>query len=123
MMTEQEIMLMKPGIELNKAVAREVMGNLVIKDEILGNMERFIDINGGFVWGALQPYSEDSSLTEIIIDKLSEQGHEDIKDLINSENGEFTDAEAICKAALLVALKRHRTDKLIREALGESDEN
>jgi hypothetical protein len=103
-------------------VAREIMGHLVVKDAILGSMERFADIDGGFVWGALQAYSEDISLAESIIDKLSEQVHQDIKHLVNSENGEYTEAEAICKAALLVALKRYRTTRLIRQALGEPEE-
>ena len=39
-MTREEILEMKPGIELNMKVAEQVMGNIVVNDEILGYLER-----------------------------------------------------------------------------------
>ena len=66
-MTKTEILAMKPGTELNIAVAERIMGHVVKKDEILGYMERMVNpankasqtascnfaAKGDSVWGAL----------------------------------------------------------------------
>ena len=41
-MTREEILAMQPCSELNMKVAEEVMGHTIIKDKVLGAMERTI---------------------------------------------------------------------------------
>jgi hypothetical protein len=126
-MTENEILEMKPGIELNMKVAKEVMGHRVIKDENLGYMERFIskrDKNS--VFGLVQPYSEDASIAAQVIDRMIEKGYQEAPSWADFGGGAFTEPEAISKAALCAILKRRQNsevaDKILRQALGDDEE-
>ena len=121
-MIEQDILRMKPGIDLNLAVAQEVMGHVVINDESLGYMERFVDNNGGSVWNVLQSYSENSSLAELVVDKMIQEGHHDAVYWSKFGYGAYTEAEAICKAAILAVMKRRNIDKIIKQAFGEANQ-
>ena len=43
---------MKPGTELNRTVAEEIIGYKIVRDEILGYMERLVNSqDGSSVWG------------------------------------------------------------------------
>jgi hypothetical protein len=126
-MTEKEILEMKPGPELNIKVARDVMGHRVIKDETLGYMERFkISKDKSTVFGLVQPYSEDASIAAQVIDIMIEKGYEETSSWADFGGGVYTEAEAICKAALIAQLKKRQksevADKIIRQALGDDDE-
>lgn len=120
-MTKEEIMAMKPGIELNMAVAERILGHAVKKDEIMGYMERmtfhksdqsdsastgtcYKPEEGDAVWSAVEPYSEDISAAKIVIDKMLAIGYKDAKTWPDFGGGKYTEAEAICKAALLAVL-------------------
>lgn len=78
MKKEQEILTMKPGVDLNAEVAREVMGHIVVKDDCLGYLERFKDKNGDSVWDGLRLYSEDMSIAESVVDKMIREGNEKV---------------------------------------------
>jgi hypothetical protein len=126
-MTEKEILAMKPGAELNILVAREVMKHRVIKDENFGYMERFKSTqDGSLVFGLVQPYSEDRSIADQVIEKMIEKGYPEASSWSDFGGGGYTEAEAICKAALSALLKKRKenevSDKILRQALGEDDE-
>lgn len=99
-MTKEEILLMKPGAELNSKIAEEIMGHVVVDDKMLGPVERFLS-GGESVWGPPQPYSEDRSVAEAVVQKMLELGYEDAVYWSGFGEGQYTEAEAICKAALL----------------------
>jgi hypothetical protein len=120
-MTKEEILAMKPGSELNIAVAERIMGHIVKKDEIMGYMERTTNPKtkedncdccsscsspqeGDSIWGFVEPYSEDISVAKQVIDKMTDIGYEDAKSWPDFGDGKYTEAEAICKAALLAVL-------------------
>lgn len=101
-MTKLEILRMKPGHELSEKVAGEVMGNVTTKDATWGHMERFIDpADGSSVWVPLSPYSEDLSTAESVVEAMLEKGYQDAIHWAGFGNGKYSEAEAICKAALL----------------------
>lgn len=101
-MTEQEILAMEPGTELDKIVAEQVMGHEVTRDELFGYMERLIDPEDGTsIWSPPQPYSEDMSAAESVVEKMIELGHSDALYWADFGDGAYGEAEAICKAALL----------------------
>ena len=100
-MTREEILAMKPGQELTVKVATELMGDVVVEDEIMGCVVRLTDEDGNIVWGQLQPYSEDVSAVELVVDKMIELGYDDAVNWGDFGGGKYTEAEAICKAALL----------------------
>jgi hypothetical protein len=102
-MTKEEILLMKPGIELNAKIAEEIMGKVVVQDKMLGPMERLLH-DGESVWGPPQPYSEDLIAAEQVVDKMLDLGYEDAVHWSRFGDGRYTEAEAICKAALLAIL-------------------
>jgi len=104
-MTEEEILAMKPGRELNIKVAEDVMGHEVTVDEIFGDVERHIDKEGRSVYGPLMPYSEDISAAQVVRDKMIDLGHGDAIFWEGYGNGLYMQAEAICKVALLVVLE------------------
>ncbi len=125
-MTQEEILAMKPGSELNIKVAKEVMGNIVTREELFGHMERLIDPKDGTsVWGPAQPYSEDISVAESVVDKMIELGHDDAIYWADFGDGIYTEAEAICKAALLAILEGRRieevSDEILQQALGDEE--
>jgi hypothetical protein len=117
-MTKEEILAMKAGRELNIRVAEDIMGCKVIQDEFFGDVESCqllasdVKINAlaGNYYGPLQPYSEDISAADKVIDKLKdynprvEFNHYAEKWEADFSYGVVSSAnapEAICKAALL----------------------
>jgi hypothetical protein len=103
-MTKEEILTIKPGRELNILVAEVVMKHKVIVDEIFGDMERPIDGDDKSVWDTLPLYSEDMSAAQLVVEKMVTLGHSDAVSWEHYGNGIYTQAEAICKRALLVGL-------------------
>ena len=101
-MTKEEILAMKPGSELSIAVAEVVMKHEVLADEIFGAMERHIANDGSSVYGNLQPYSEDVTAAQLVVERMITLGHSDAAFWEHYGNGIYTQAEAICKVALLV---------------------
>lgn len=120
-MTKEEILEMKMGRELNIRVAEDVMGCKFAQDDFWGDMQGCIDKEGSTVWGPLEPYSEDRSIAQEVVDKL--ENNYDVRFELNyyMENweAEFRELgtglsfgmvsaldapEAICKAALLAIL-------------------
>ncbi len=100
-MTEEKILNMKPGRELNMMVAKEVMGHQVVVDEILGDTERFLDATGDSIWSELTPYSEDDGAAEAVIEKAVGLGFKDAGTWKEFGAGSYMPAEAVCKKALL----------------------
>jgi hypothetical protein len=103
-LTKEEILAMRPGRELNTAVAEVVMKHKVVVDEIFGAMERQVANDGSSAYSNLQPYSEDMSAAQLVVDGMITLGHGDAVSWEHYGNGIYTQAEAICKAALLVVL-------------------
>jgi hypothetical protein len=125
-MEQEEILAMQPGDELNRKIAEEVMGDKIIKDEFLGYLECLIDpIDGGFVWSPAKPYSEDVSAAELVVNKMVELGYKDAVCWADFGGGKYTEAEAICKAALLAVLEGHSlkeaSDKILPQAPGDEE--
>jgi hypothetical protein len=102
--TKEEILAIKPGRELNIAVAEVVMNHKVIVDEIFGDMERPIDMDDNSTWETLALYSEDLSAAQLVVERMITLGHGDEAVWRHYGNGASTRAEAICKRALLVVL-------------------
>ncbi len=100
-MTQEEILAMKPGVELNVKVAEEVIGHVVARDETFGYMER----DNNSVWGRLQLYSEDISAAELVVDEMIKLGYDDAIYWADFGDGIYTEPEAICKAALLAVFE------------------
>ncbi|PIU56245.1 MAG: hypothetical protein COS88_03075 [Chloroflexi bacterium CG07_land_8_20_14_0_80_51_10] len=124
-MTEDEILAMEVGRDLNIRVAENVEGCKFVRDEIFGDIQ--IYDNG--MWIALQPYSEDKSAALSLLERLEE--HYGVKVDINSFEGRWeanlrkgginyyypdlrasSFPEAICKAALLTVLDRKQYEEL-----------
>jgi hypothetical protein len=103
-MTKEEILAMKPGRELNIAVAEVVMKHKVVVDEIFGDMERPISEDSSSAWGILPLYSEDISAAQLVVERMITIGHTDAVFWEYYGNGIYTQAESICKRALLVVL-------------------
>jgi len=104
-MTQEEILAMNPGAELNAKVAEEVIGHAVARDETFGYTERLIDKDNSSVWDKLLHYSEDISAAELVVGKMIELGHDDAIYWADFGDGIYTEPEAICKAALLAILE------------------
>ena len=103
-MTQEEILAMKPGIEINALVSMEVIRNVVVKEDRFGYMERTIGDDGSSVWGMLQSYSEDIEAAELVVNAMIALGYDDAIYWSDFGNGIYTEPEAICKAALLAIL-------------------
>lgn len=103
-MTQEEILAMKPGRELSSKIAREIIGHVVVKDETLGDLEGLLDDDGTYIWDELQPYSEDLAAADVVVEMMIRLGFEDAVCWADFGDGAFTEAEAICKAALLAKL-------------------
>ena len=104
-MTQEEILAMQPGHELNAKVAEKIMGQVITKDEYFGYMKRSNSVkDGSSVWSAVEPYSQDISAAELVVDKMIERGFADATNWANFGEGRYTEAEAICKSALLAIL-------------------
>ncbi|MFN8627538.1 MAG: hypothetical protein U0587_16370 [Candidatus Binatia bacterium] len=103
-MTQEEILAMKPGRELNSTVAAEIIGHVVVQDELLGDLEGVPDEDGSHIWDHLQPYSEDIEAADIVVDTMIRMGFEDAVCWADFGDGCYTEPEAICKAALLAKL-------------------
>ena len=123
-MTKERILAMQPGMEMNIQVAEKVMGQVIIKDETFGYLERVVDPgDGSFVWAPVQPYSEDNTTAELVVDKMINKGYQEATHWADFGEGKYTRAEAICKAALLASLESasliESSDKILRQALGD----
>ena len=103
-MTKEQILAMKPGRELSITVAEVVMKHEVVVDEIFGAMERHIANDGSSAYSNLQPYSEDVSAAQLVVERMSTLGYSNAVFWEHYGNGIYTQAEAICKRALLVVL-------------------
>ena len=103
-MTKEEILALKPGRDLNMAVAKHIFEHDVTEDEIFGDMEGHMDLDGSTVWDNLSPYSEDMTSTLQVAEKMISLGHDDIDCWGEYGGGSYTPTEAICKRALLVVL-------------------
>jgi hypothetical protein len=121
-MIREKILALKPGVDLNLKVAEEVMENAVIMDDHLGWLERPKTSQGNIVWSALQKYSEDLSAADMIIERMSKLGFKDTERWAYFGNGKYTEAEAICKAALVAVMEKRRIEKvsdaILEKALG-----
>ena len=100
-MTKEEILAMKPGRDLNVAVARHVMEREVAVDEFFGDMERQLAEDGNSCWDTLPPYSEDMSAARMVTERMIALGHGDAACWDEYGDGVYTRPEAICKRALL----------------------
>ena|SRR3972149_2705349 len=125
-MTQEEILAMQPGSELNMIVAEKIMGHIVTKDEIFGYMERAVDPeDGGSIWTMVKSYSEDISVAELVVDRMIEMGYEDAIYWADFGGGKYTEAEAICKAALLAVLEggglTDTPGKMTRQSPGDEE--
>lgn len=101
-MNREQILKMSPGEGLSLLVAEKVMGNVTTRDEFMGFMERMIDpADGGSVWVPLTAYSEDLEAAEAVVERMLGKGHEDAIYWSQFGDGGYTEAEAICKAAML----------------------
>ena len=99
-MDKEEILAMKPGEELNRVVAEEVMGHTIVEDATFGSMELLLT-DDGTVWSSILPYSEDMAFAEQVVDKLFVLGIDDVVCWADFGTGNYTEAEAICKNAVL----------------------
>lgn len=109
-MNEQEVLEMSPGEELNRLVAEEVMGHVTINDATFGPMER-LAWEGEAVWSFVIEYSQDMSAAELVVDRLMELGIEDVTCFADFNQGGYTQAEAICKNALLTLRETRENGK------------
>lgn len=101
-MHRDQILTMHPGEGLSLVVAEKIMGNVTARDELMGFMERMIDpSDGGSVWVPLTPYSEDVDAAEAVVERMLGKGHSDAIYWSEFGDGKYTEAEAICKAAML----------------------
>ncbi len=103
----EEILEMEPGEELDQLVAEEVMGHLIVNDATFGAMERLL-MDGEAVWGTISEYSQDMSVAEQVVLKLVELGVDDVTCYADASEGKYTQAEAICKNALLTIRDRRQ---------------
>jgi hypothetical protein len=126
-MDEKEILAMEPGLELDIIVSEEIMENKIVYDECLGIMERTIHpIDGSSVFGMVLKYSEDMDMAELVINRMKEKGYEDAGFWPDFGGGVYTEAEAVCKAALCALLKKQESDiadNIIRQALEDETES
>jgi hypothetical protein len=104
--TEEAILAMRPGRELNMKVAKDVMWHEVVADEIFGDTERYIDNHGKSVYGPLRSYSEDDSDAKLVVEKMLKLGYGDAMFWKHCGDESCTQAEAICKMALVTMLER-----------------
>lgn len=100
-MTKDEILAMKPGCELNNAVAERVMGLEVICDAFMGDTVRCESEDGESIWSEVFPYSEDINTAQSVVNEMISRGYEDAAFWQDYGDGAYTPAEAICKRALL----------------------
>lgn len=101
-MDKDKILAMNPGDELSLHVAEKIMGNVTTKDDLWGYMERLIDpADDSSVWVPLTPYSEDAAAAEAVVEGMLGKGYADAIYWSGFGDGKYTEAEAICKAALL----------------------
>ena len=103
-MTKKAILAMKAGRQLNIKVAKEVMWQEVISDAFFGDMEKYVDRQGGNVYGPLPAYSQDKSAAQLVVEKMLKLGLGGRRFWEYYRDGTYERAEAICKAALLVML-------------------
>ena len=124
-MKREEILAMQPGNKLNMKVAEKVMGHKVVKDQMWGYVEGLVSSDGSNIWSKVEPYSEDISAAELVVNRMIEIGYKDAINWSDFGNGKYTKAEAICKAALLAILERdvliETSDKILRQALGDEE--
>jgi hypothetical protein len=122
-MTKEKILSMKPGTDLNIKVAEEVMGHAVINDEILGWMERPKKAEEGSIWAELCRYSEDLEYADTVVKLMLQAGYREAIRWEEFGGGQYSRAEAICKAALIAVMeKRHIenvSNHILKQALGD----
>ncbi len=109
-MDVEEVLAMEPGEELDRLVAEEVMGHIIVDDATFGAMERLV-MDGEAVWGTVTEYSQDMSAAEEVVLKLFELGIEDPTCYADFSQGGYTQAEAICKNALLTVREKSENGK------------
>lgn len=103
-MNREQILNLSPGEGLSLLVAEKIMGNVTTRDDLMGLMERLIDpADGGSVWAPLTAYSEDADAAEAVVERMLGKGHADAIYWSEFGGGRYTEAEAICKAAMLAA--------------------
>ena len=101
-MDKEQILKMVPGEGLSQLVAEKIMGNVTTRDNFMGMLERLIDpADGGSVWAPLTAYSEDIDAAELVVERMLGKGHSDAIYWSEFGDGRYTEAEAICKAAML----------------------
>ena len=105
-MTRDEILAMKPGRSLNARVAEDVMGNKVLADAIMGEIEIHSTTKGESVYGKLTPYSEDRSSAQSVIRMMAHLGYAEAKLWGNEER-----PDVICRAALLTLLDKKKKEE------------
>jgi hypothetical protein len=130
-MKRDEILAMQPGNDLNMQVAQKIMGHVISKDDVLGYMERTLSTKsdkegccsilkeGDSIWGPVQPYSEDVSVAELVVNSMMELGYKEATQWKDFGGGKYTGAEAICKMALLALLETEQSDKILKQAFGD----
>jgi hypothetical protein len=104
MMIKKKILEMKPGKDINASIGRYVMGHDVVADDLMGDMERYLDKEGNSVWGKLLPYSEDMATAQEVVVEMLRRGYSDAETWQDYGDGLYTPAEAICKRALIATL-------------------
>lgn len=101
-MDRDQVLTMTPGEGLNLLIAEKIMGHVTTRDDLMGLMERMIDpADGGSVWVPLTAYCEDTDSAEAVVERMLGKGHSDAIYWSEFGGGRYTEAEAICKAALL----------------------
>ena len=124
-MNKEKILSMKPGTDLNIKVAEEILDHAVINDEILGWMERPKKAEEGSIWAELGHYSENLEYADLIVNLMLEAGYPEAIHWEEFGGGQYSRAEAICKAALLAVMEKRRikniSNGILRQALGEEE--
>ncbi len=101
-MNRDQILAMTPGEGMSLLIAEKIMGHVTTRDQLMGCMERLIDpADGGSVWMPLTAYSEELEAAEAVVERMLAKGHSDAIYWSQFGGGKYTEAEAICKAAMI----------------------
>lgn len=98
---KEDVLMEKPGRELNIRVAQEIVGRSVVTDKIFGDLERHTDEHGASLYRPLQPYSEDIAAAQTVVEKMRALGFSEAEFWKNDLR-----PDVICKAALSAMQKR-----------------
>ena len=105
-MTRDEILAMNAGREMNILVSKEIMGNKVVHDDILGDTEILTTEKGEPVFGPLSSYSDDIASAQLVVTKMINLGYNEAQMWENEKR-----PEVICRAALLTIVDRQKGKK------------